>query len=725
MFRALTLCVFVSLAGGLLQSAIAQESPLPPAIATRYAYIVDDNVVSIYTMNTKGLLRPDGFVPGDPLHRYETSAMDPLGRFFFGMTNVSCNAITVFSIASGTGLLSPISGSPFQSVGLTNVSNGALVITPDGKFAYSMGNEPGAVCNGHSFGAGITGFSIDSSTGALTQISGSPFSDGMAPLRGAVDAQGKFLFVSDNSNNISVFSIDSSTGALTPVSGSPFLACPTIPSCGAAYLTISPKNGNLYVLTSTMLLASFTVNPTTGFITEITGSPFGGFGVSPSGINGDPLGRFLYVSDGSLSSVLWVYAIDQQTGIPKIVPSSPIVAQNSVQMASTDPKGKFLYAPAFASFYTGIYKIPATGALTLAGNNRGPHGGWAAYFTSGAAAVKYLPTFAYVANSGSNSVSEYSIDSTGALTELIGSPFTDTNGPNSIAVTSAGTFLYAVDANHKVSAYSVGGSGSLTSVPGSPFSGFTKPTAVVPDPSNTYLFVVDAGTSPSAGTIWMEKIGSNGALSLHNTTSNSSNTPVAATMPPGSDFLLVVNSAEKKVVGYQVAYASGGSISGAIGSAATGNSPSAIAAEPSNNFIYVTNSGDGTVSSYKISDGNDGHFIGTPVPIATIAAGTSPSAVVVEPSGKYVYVANGGGGNIFNYKILASGALKRLSGTYAAGSAPDSLSVSNDGKHLYVSNSASGSVSVFTIATTGALTAGSPATTGTAPSSIAALGTRQ
>ena len=726
MARTTSLCLLLILSVNIFSLAgNAQDDQPLAAKVGRYSYSVNDHVISIATVNSKGQLRSDGFQPGDATLTYYSSAVDPLGRFFFGMTNFVCNAISVYSIAPGTGLLSLVPGSPFQASSLTAIVTGVLAVTPNGKFIYSLGNQDGGICGGHNVNNGITAFSIDPTTGALTQSPGSPFSDNHYPFRGVVDSQSKFLVTADvSSNSVSVFSIDPNTGALTPVAGSPFLECPT-GLCSATFPVIA-KNGILYILNHTMTISAFNMNPTTGFLTELTGSPFGGFCSTDSGLAADINGRFLYVSDGG--GGLCVYAIDQQTGVPNIVPGSPFAAQANLLTANTDPKGKLLYAPSFTSYYTGMYKIPPTGALTLAGNVRGPHGNWATWFTTGTTAVSYVNKFAYVANSGANSISEYSINPDGTLFELPGSPLGDSNGPISVAATPAGTFVYALDANHKVSGYSVGGSGTLTAVTGSPFSGFTAPATVVTDPSNTYVFVVDGMTTPNPGVVWMEKIGANGALSLVNSTQNPSNTPVAATMTPGSDYLFVINSAEKAIASYQASYTSPPSISGLRGTAATGNGPSALAVDPSNNYVYVTNSGDGTVSGYKISDGNDGHNHGVPFAVtgSPFAAGTSPSAVIAEPSGKYLYVANSGSGNVFAYKINAtSGKLTRIAGAFATGSAPDSLTVSNSGKFLYASNKSSGSVSVFTINANGTLTAGTAASTGTSPTSIAATGTRK
>jgi len=73
---------------------------------------------------------------------------------------------------------------------------------------------------------GLAGYSIDAASGALTAMPGSPFAIGGVPNSVAIDASGKFLMVSifplGGGSHLAVFSIDPGTGALTSVPGSPF-----------------------------------------------------------------------------------------------------------------------------------------------------------------------------------------------------------------------------------------------------------------------------------------------------------------------------------------------------------------------------------------------------------------------------------------------------------------------------------------------------------------------
>jgi len=84
----------------------------------------------------------------------------------------------------------------------------------------------------------VEGFSINSSTGALSAVSGSPFPLGGTPP----DAGGLTMFVSGgsylyatnpNAGTVAGFTFDSSNGRLTPVPGSPFPAGNTPVASGA------------------------------------------------------------------------------------------------------------------------------------------------------------------------------------------------------------------------------------------------------------------------------------------------------------------------------------------------------------------------------------------------------------------------------------------------------------------------------------------------------------
>jgi 6-phosphogluconolactonase (cycloisomerase 2 family) len=84
---------------------------------------------------------------------------------------------------------------------------------------------------------------------------------------------GNFVYVSSTQDGtISGYSITSGSGVLVPVAGSPF----AIP---AAVLAVHSLSNVLYASTAAGIRA-FTIDPQTGSLTEIAGSPFTGTGAS-------------------------------------------------------------------------------------------------------------------------------------------------------------------------------------------------------------------------------------------------------------------------------------------------------------------------------------------------------------------------------------------------------------------------------------------------------------
>ncbi len=122
----------------------------------------------------------------------------------------------------------------------------------------------------------VAAFSIDSSTGALTPVVGSPFTTGNGPLSVAVDQSGKYLYTANSfDNTISAFAIDAGTGALTSVSGSPFATG----AVGGFPFALALDPAGMFLYTANQgsdNISGLSINVTTGALTLISGSPFAG-----------------------------------------------------------------------------------------------------------------------------------------------------------------------------------------------------------------------------------------------------------------------------------------------------------------------------------------------------------------------------------------------------------------------------------------------------------------
>jgi 6-phosphogluconolactonase len=140
--------------------------------------------------------------------------------------------------------------------------------------------------------------------------------------------------------------------------------------------------------------------------------------------------------------------------------------------------------------------------------------------------------------------------------------------------------------------------------------------------------------------------------------------------------------------------------------------PGSVAVDPAGQFVYVTNSGDvydpdyGNVAMYTVNA-----TTGALTSIGTIAAGTGPVSVAVDPSGKFAYVANSGSNDVSMYTVNGTTGSLTLIGVIAAGLSPASIAIHPSGKFAYVTNSGSNDVSMYSIGSTGTLTL--IATTGT------------
>jgi 6-phosphogluconolactonase len=96
-----------------------------------------------------------------------------------------------------------------------------------------------------------------------------------------------------------------------------------------------------------------------------------------------------------------------------------------------------------------------------------------------------------VANYGSGTVSAFRINSTsGALTAVKGSPFLAGTSPISVVVEPWNQFLYVANtASNNISAYAIQSDGSLKPVLGSPFSTGAYTSAVTADASGQYVYL--------------------------------------------------------------------------------------------------------------------------------------------------------------------------------------------------------------------------------------------
>ncbi|HXM11044.1 MAG TPA: hypothetical protein VN946_13915 [Terriglobales bacterium] len=115
---------------------------------------------------------------------------------------------------------------------------------------------------------------MNNSTGALTPVPGSPFAVNSLVFSGlALDLSGQYLFAgAPLTQTIQEFQVNTSTGALTPMVGTNSPIFNLIQVVGD-YLYV-PNSTDLGSSGATSAIAVFSIDGSTGALTQVPGSPF-------------------------------------------------------------------------------------------------------------------------------------------------------------------------------------------------------------------------------------------------------------------------------------------------------------------------------------------------------------------------------------------------------------------------------------------------------------------
>jgi 6-phosphogluconolactonase len=337
-------------------------------------------------------------------------------------------------------------------------------------------------------------------------------------------------------------------------------------------------------------------------------------------------------------------------------------------------------------------------------------------------AVDPTGKFAYVMNGGCGGgvggyVSMYTINPTTGALASIGPPVS-TYGfgvyPGSITVDPLGRFAYVTNegdpwgyedgANGSVAMYSIDATtGALTStgtINGN-CPGLCDPSPMVVDPSGKFAYVVNGGAGGPFSIEMYTIDAATGALTSTGTIA-AGGVPNSVAVDPAGKFVYMATANVTPGLAGSVSTYTINATTGAltsVGTIAAGTYPVFVAVDPAGNIAYVTNSGSNDVSMYTI-DATTGALTS----MGTIAAGTGPVSVAVDPAGNIAYVTNFGSNDISVYTINSTTGSLTLIGMIPAGLSPTSIAIHPSGKFAYVTNSGSNDVSMYSIGSTGTLT---------------------
>jgi 6-phosphogluconolactonase len=368
-----------------------------------------------------------------------------------GGSNAAAYAFTVDTIGSGTAgsidgyTLDTTTGTFAATAGYSApaipADLGVGMVVAQGQYLYAGFRSTGQ----------LYGWSI-SSTGGLTAVSGSPYTATFLETinAGAVGQQnmianpaGTLLFFADPiQNEIFVYQIGTA-GALTPVSGSPFAApfAPLNMATDGSGKYLYATDGFFGSHTGTEV-AAFTIG-SSGTLTPVVGSPFA---YPMWQIEGEPSGHYLIgtsgnsvASSGVDDTHLYVFSIQQSgatAGAIAPVAGSPFTTVFSPFTIAVQPNvgGSLLYSFSLNDTDTGYNAIEgyeinsSTGALTAVSGSpfsNLTNGFWGQFDQSGT----FLLTYSTIFSSGTSTsqLGPLDIGSGGVLTQPV-SPLTLTTG---------------------------------------------------------------------------------------------------------------------------------------------------------------------------------------------------------------------------------------------------------------------------------------------------------
>jgi len=578
-------------------------------------------------------------------------------RFLY--TGNGDGSISTYGITGSTGQLRFNGSSP----GVAGVAASVFALDPQQQFLFGAGTA-------------VSVYAVNASNGTLTQVSGSPFAlSGVSPTSIVTDPSGKFLYIGYRSSTlVSGFAIDRTTGALTALPGSPYTTTGYTDS-----LLVHPSGKYLFVTNLAYnvhgSVSVFTIDPTTGALMEIPGSPFGA-GVDPVSLAQDPAGKFLLVSNsgqnfGSHLRPIVLPGSSDTIETTRLGPPSPIGSFSSGGRSSRVPADGSHSAPADSNGVL-VASLDLTNTFPFA------ESGVAADVMPSVA--RKFPLFQSGSHNGPG-ISVFAVDATsGTLSEVSGSPFTSghlNNYSGSLAMNPNGQFVYVVSDFGFVGFNLDSNTGALTELADSPYAApYTYYAAW--DPTGQFLyasgqsaqtgvaFIQEFSLNPNTGTL--TSVGNSPARSLASALAVSSGGNAISYLPQFA-FVASGSAGVNGVASYSID-PSAGALTAVSGSPfVDGLSPVFAASAASGQYLYLVNhcsdptcfAAAGSVSVYSI-DPNAG--VPTAIPSSPFLTGGNPVGIAFDPSGQFAYVINAQDGTVSIYSVdPSSGTFTPISGS--------------------------------------------------------------
>jgi 6-phosphogluconolactonase (cycloisomerase 2 family) len=353
----------------------------------------------------------------------------------------------------------------------------------------------------------------------------------------------------------------------------------------------------------------------------------------------------------------------------------------------------------------------------------------------------------FVATQGDSSVSAYTIDLSAGTLTANGKGVATGSTPSAMVLAPSGSALFVANSGtNDISSYSVKSDGTLTAGSTTPTGGMT-PLSISMDSAGHFLFVANQGLQidPASGTISVFAVQDAALTAVPGSPfrvaelgASSGTGPAGVAVTPDGKFLYVSNQFDGTVTSFSV-NASGVLTRGLV--VPVGTAPSGLAITPNGGFLYVANSS--TVSGFAIcnqivtscNDPTAPDGVLTALTGSPFSSGLGPVSIVAAPSGKFLFVVDRLSNQVSQYKIATgTGVLTaNTQATISTGANPvwaalrvgttTDATTGGTTNFLYVAELGASSISIYTFdSTVGTLGRVGPpiSVTGGQPSAVAA-----
>jgi 6-phosphogluconolactonase (cycloisomerase 2 family) len=325
----------------------------------------------------------------------------------------------------------------------------SLAACGSGKFFVPVCQETNSCSGGGGTTAASLAFVAAATTGSLvtfplpktfTSVQGTVTNLGTPPSAVAGSPKGNLLYVATASGSVFVYGV-SANGALTlGNSGNPVTST-LLPT----YMTIDPSGNWLFLISSTSpQLLVFQINTVTGALQQTSQGTMPLSGGAPTQVYVTPNDQAVYVGLG---------------------------------LGGMDT---FAFNPSTGLLSNQLHLVPLLNGASA----------------DNAIAADNKSAYLFVGEAGSG-IRVLAIGANGSLKEISGSPFPTQLGPASIVVDPTNTYVYVANSGANViTGYTLGSGGTLTPLSNPSFATGTRPVQMSLDSTGAYLLVINQGGNP-------------------------------------------------------------------------------------------------------------------------------------------------------------------------------------------------------------------------------------